>query len=203
MAVRPTIDFWFEFASTYSYLTAMRIQAVAQDADVAIRWRPFLLGPIFAAQGLNNSPFNVYPVKGKYMWRDMKRICDDMGLPLSQPNPFPQNSLTAARLATAARDEAWLPDFVRAVYNHEFGLGRSISDEAALAQLLRDIGADAGKYLALARSEDAKGRLKAETELAKSLGIFGSPSFMTTEGELFWGNDRLEQALNWAASARG
>ena len=71
---RPTLDFYLEFASTYSYPAAMRLGVLAQAAGVAVRWLPFLLGPIFKAQGWDNSPFNIYPAKGRYMWRDVERI---------------------------------------------------------------------------------------------------------------------------------
>ena len=85
MAGTATLDFWFEFASTYSYPAAMRIDALAEACRVTVRWRPFLLGPIFKDQGWTTSPFNVYPAKGRYMWRDLARICDDLGLPFAQP----------------------------------------------------------------------------------------------------------------------
>ncbi|MFN3498505.1 MAG: 2-hydroxychromene-2-carboxylate isomerase, partial [Pannonibacter indicus] len=97
MQQRPRLDFWFEFASTYSYLTAMRIETVAKDRGIDLVWRPFLLGPIFARQGWDTSPFNLFPAKGRYMWREMERMCEDMGLPLTVPDPFPQNGLMAAR----------------------------------------------------------------------------------------------------------
>ncbi len=71
----PTLDFWFDFASTYSYPAAMRIGPLAAAAGVSLRWRPFLLGPIFKDQGWETSPFNLYPAKGRYMWRDLERIC--------------------------------------------------------------------------------------------------------------------------------
>ena len=74
-----TIDFWFEFASTYSYLSAMRIEKEATDLAVTIRWRPFLLGPIFAAQEWSTSPFNIYKAKGQNMWRDLERRCEIYG----------------------------------------------------------------------------------------------------------------------------
>ena len=76
-----TLDFWFEFASTYSYPAAMRIADAAAARGVTVRWRPFLLGPIFKAQGWDNSPFNLYPAKGRYMWRDLERVCDALALP--------------------------------------------------------------------------------------------------------------------------
>lgn len=198
MKARPTIDFWFDFASTYSYLAAMRIGALAETAGVDIHWRPFLLGPIFAAQGWASSPFNLYPAKGKNMWRDLERQCVRQGLPLKRPSPFPQNSLAAARVATAGRDAGWIGDFSKALFGMAFGEGRSIADEAVLVAAVRAAGVDANTAMLAARSEEVKGRLRAETELAKSLGIYGAPSFVTSDGELFWGNDRLEQAIEWA-----
>lgn len=101
------IEFWYEFASTYSYPAAMRVEDAAREAGVTLVWRPFLLGPIFGAQGWNDSPFNIYPAKGKYMWRDMARLCDAAGLTLKEPVRFPQNGLKAARLALLGQDEAW------------------------------------------------------------------------------------------------
>ena len=116
MASLPTLDFWYEFASTYSYPAAMRVEALARDAGVAVRWRPFLLGPIFAAQGWTSSPFNLYPAKGKNMWRDMERQCARAGLPLKRPSPFPQNSLAAARVAVAGREAGWTAAFSKALF---------------------------------------------------------------------------------------
>ena len=91
----PVLDFWFDFASTYSYLAASRIGPLAAEAGVEVRFRPFLLGPIFKAQGWDTSPFNLYPAKGRNMWRDLERVCEDTGLPFRRPEPFPQNSLLA------------------------------------------------------------------------------------------------------------
>ncbi len=199
----PTLDFWFEFASTYSYPAAMRIEALAKAAKVALRWRPFLLGPIFKQQGWDNSPFNLYPAKGRYMWRDLERICAAQGLPFRRPDPFPQGSLLAARVALVGLEAAWGADFVRAVYRAEFGEGRPISDQGVIADILKSLNIDPQAALARAQSDDTKARLRAEIEDAKRLGIFGAPSFITPDGELFWGNDRLEAALAWANGRAG
>ena len=99
----PIVDFWFDFASSYSYPAAMRADALAAKSGVAIRYRPFLLGPIFKAQGWDTSPFNIYEAKGRYMWRDLERLCADLGIPFQRPSPFPQNSLLAARVALGRR----------------------------------------------------------------------------------------------------
>lgn len=202
MPNRPVLDFWFEFASPYSFLSALRAEALADEAEVSLRWRPFLLGPIFAGQGWATSPFSLFPNKGRYMWRDLERQTARAGIRLVRPNPFPQNSLVAARVALAGREAGWMPAFSRALFRAAFCEGRNIAEEAVLVAALKEAGAEPAQALPAARSEEVKGRLKAETELAKSLGIFGAPTFVSGDGELFWGNDRLEEALAWAQHAR-
>ena len=193
------IEFWYEFASTYSYPAAMRVERLAADAGVAVAWRPFLLGPLFhAQQGLTDSPFNVFPVKGQYMWRDMARVCADEGLPLNHPSQFPRNGLLAARLAVAGLDDGWTAAFSRKVYEANFVADLDISSPAVLGPLVAEAGGSPDAALEAAQSEPVKARLKDHVNQAKARGVFGSPSFITADGELFWGNDRLEQALDWA-----
>lgn len=198
MTGMPRLDFWFEFASTYSYPAAMRIAALAERERVTVRWRPFLLGPIFKAQGWSTSPFNVYPDKGRYMWRDLQRTCDALHLPFTKPEPFPQSTLLAARVALAGLTQSWSEDFCRAVYSAEFADGRNIGETQVIADILTALGQDADAVLAQAQSDAGKSALRTQTEEAAKLCIFGAPSFVTTDGELFWGNDRLETALAWA-----
>lgn len=199
------LSFWFEFASTYSYLAAMRIEPLARAAGVCVAWRPFLLGPIFQAQGWGTSPFNLYPAKGRHMWRDMERQAEKLGLPpLVRPDPFPQNGLLAARVACLGEGAGWLPDFVRGVFAAEFAEARDIGDTKVLEGVLDGLGRDGAGLVERAGHEQAvKDRLRRATEEAQALGIFGAPSFVTGDGELFWGNDRLEDALDWAATRSG
>lgn len=189
------MQFWFEFASTYSYPAAMRIEAVAAERGVTIDWRPFLLGPIFAAQGWPDSPFNLYPAKGRYMWRDLERRCHAYGLPLRRPSRFPRSGLLPARVALSYAGQPWLPSFVRAVYSANFAEDRDIAERGVLAEILDELGLPAA-LLAQADGEMAKKELRAQTEEAQRLGIFGAPSFVSG-GELFWGDDRLEDAMDW------
>ncbi|MCX2725022.1 2-hydroxychromene-2-carboxylate isomerase [Roseibium salinum] len=173
----------------------MRIEAVSRDLGVSIVWRPFLLGPIFKKQGWSTSPFNFYPAKGRYMVRDMERQCERYGLPFTLPEPFPQQSLLAARIACRGRNEAWVGAFTRAVFMAEFGQGLDISDEGLLAAILLEVGAPAKQVLAEAHAPAAKDDLRAAVAEAEERGIFGAPSFVAPNGELFWGDDRLEIAL--------
>jgi 2-hydroxychromene-2-carboxylate isomerase len=202
MARRPVLEFWYEFASTYSYLAALRIEPLAEAAGVDLRWRPFLLGPIFAAQGWTSSPFNLYPAKGRHMWRDLEREAARLGLPVRRPDPFPQNSLVAARVGLLGADHPSGPTFAKAAFRAEFGEGRSIAEPAAVGAILRTLGLDADGVLRQAQGEPNKARLKAQTEEARSRGVFGAPTFFAEDGEMFWGNDRLEQALAWASGER-
>ena len=195
MSTQP-LEFWFEFASTYSYPAAMRIEALGARAGVAIAWRPFLLGPIFQAQGWNDSPFNLYPAKGRYMWRDLERLCEKHGLPYARPAIFPQRSIHAARLALAAIDEPWLPTLVRGIYVANFAEGADLSAPDTLTRVLEGLGQTPAAWLDRAQSQPVKDALRANTERAQALGIFGAPTFVAG-GEVFWGGDRLEDALAW------
>jgi 2-hydroxychromene-2-carboxylate isomerase len=193
-----SIDFWYEFASTYSYPAAMRIQRRATAEGVTTRWRPFLLGPIFGAQGWNDSPFNIYRAKGRYMWRDLERVCAKENLPLKLPPfRFPQNSLKAARIALVLDENGRIAEFSRDVYTANFAQQKDISDDEILAGILKRLDLDPATIFAAANAAENKARLKAQTDEAVVRGIFGAPSFMVKE-ELFWGNDRLDDAIAWA-----
>jgi len=194
--VRGAVQFWFEFGSTYSYPAAMRVERLAKERGVAVAWRAFLLGPIFQEQGWNDSPFNLYPVKGRYMWRDLARICESQGIPLRRPSRFPRNGLLAARVACRFADEPWLPEFVRAVYEANFARDLEIAEPAVVAECLVRAGQEPGARLEAAQTDAAKQALREQTEQARRLGVFGAPSFVVGD-ELFWGNDRLEAALAW------
>jgi 2-hydroxychromene-2-carboxylate isomerase len=192
------LDFWFDFASTYSYPAAMRIGPLAAGAGVMVRYRPFLLGPIFKTQGWDTSPFNVYDAKGRHMWRDLERLCADLVLPFLRPEPFPQNSLLAARVALVGLGESWGEPFCRAIFQAEFAEGRRIDDHAVIDDILAELNCNPSAVLGAAQGDGNKQRLRQQTDEAQRRGIFGAPTFVTGDGELFWGNDRLERALQWA-----
>jgi len=191
---REPLEFWFEFASTYSYPAASRIERLAAAAGVPLRWRPFLLGPIFVSQGWGDSPFNIYPLKGRYMWRDMERLCEKYELPFRRPSKFPRSGLLAARVACMAADEPWCPRFVRAVFRANFAEDREISRTETIAEILATLGQPPREVLARAEAEENKQRLREQSQMTVVKGIFGAPT-MVVGDELFWGNDRLEDAI--------
>ncbi|MBS2022102.1 MAG: 2-hydroxychromene-2-carboxylate isomerase [Deltaproteobacteria bacterium] len=191
-----TLEFWFDFASTYSYPAAERVEEVAARHGLVVEWRPFLLGPIFQKQlGITTSPFNLNPVRGHYMWRDVERLCAAQALPFKKPSVFPRNSVLPARVALTL-PQGLLPLFVRSVFRANFVDDLDISDAQVLRPLLSALGLDAVSYLTRAASAEEKPKLRAQTERADALGLFGAPSFIRG-GELFFGGDRLEQAAAW------
>ncbi|HLJ82985.1 MAG TPA: 2-hydroxychromene-2-carboxylate isomerase [Candidatus Eremiobacteraceae bacterium] len=194
----PDLEFWFDFASTYSYIAAMRIEDLCGKAGVKLVWMPFLLGPIFELQGWNDSPFNINERRGAYMWRDMERLTDKFGLPWVRPTAFPRGSTLPARVACSIADQPWCGDFIRAVFTANFGEDRDIGDAAVVLDVLRRLGLPADEIVARALEPDKRGRLRANTARAIELGIFGAPNCLV-RGELFWGEESLEDAISWAA----
>lgn len=197
-----TLEFWFDFASSYSYLSAMRVEKEAADRGVDVVWKPFLLGPIFAKQGWTSSPFVIYPAKGRYMVQDIKRLADLRGLPFVLPKEAPARSMLANRIGLAVLDYEWGVCLCKAIFQAEFGEGLDIADEAVLGALIKQAGQEPATIFEKALSADNKQKLKEQTAEAETLGIFGAPAFITPEKELFWGDDRLDQALDLIAGDR-
>ncbi|MCB1215416.1 MAG: 2-hydroxychromene-2-carboxylate isomerase [Deltaproteobacteria bacterium] len=194
---KGSIHFYFEFASSYSYLAVMRIQALAKTKNISVLWKPFLLGPLFKDQGWQDSPFNLYPAKGKYMWRDMERLCQKYDLAFKKPKTFPRNGLLAARIAHWSENQTWNPDFVKLVFQANFAQDQNIADPQLLSQILKSLGQDPKTILEKAYNPKNKESLQKRTAEAKELGIFGAPSFIVDQ-ELFWGHDRMEEAFELA-----
>jgi 2-hydroxychromene-2-carboxylate isomerase len=199
----PAVEFWFEFASTYSHVAAQRIEAVAGAAGVTVAWRPFLLGPIFRRQGWNDSPFNIYPAKGAYMWKDLERQCAKHGVPFRKPSGFPRPSLLATRIAlTLESSPQRVAQFARRVYLANFHEDADTSNDDIVRGLLQSMAwSDADTVLAQATSAETKERLRQRGDEAFERGIFGAPTFLV-DSELYWGNDRLEDALACCVALR-
>jgi len=191
------LTFWYDFSSSYSYLAALRVEALAKDAGVAVVWQPFLLGPIFAEAGYGGSPNLMLATKAEYMWRDIARRAAHRGHEFARPADFPQKSVLAARAAIGV-GEADRPAFSRAVFGEIFAQGRDIADPQTIRSAATTAGLDPAAVLEKAADPAVKETLFAAVERAKALGLFGAPSFVTEDGTLFWGDDRLADALHWA-----
>lgn len=194
------IDFWFDFASPYARISATRIDRLAAEKGVDVTWRPFLIGPLLAKRPGQASPFqNAPPAQVRYRRRDVERLCRDEGLPLAWPSKYPRSSLLATRVAVIGMDRGWCAPFARAVFEANFAEDRDIASELVVADILGRLRLPAAELIAEAGSEAVKQRLKDAVAEAEARGLFGTPSFVTG-AELFWGNDRLDQAIAWATA---
>lgn len=198
----PTLDFWFDFGSNYSYLSAMRIEQAAAAHGVALRWQPFLLGPVFRALGWETSPFVLQKEKGDYVWKDMVRQCRKYGLPWQRPSNFPRAAVLPLRIALAGAGQPWIGEFCRRTMRLNFAEDRDIDAPETMAALLADMDLPAHRVIDEALSDANKLRLRRQTETAMEKGIFGAPTFFVGD-EMFWGNDRLDDALAFARAQAG
>jgi 2-hydroxychromene-2-carboxylate isomerase len=190
------IDFWVSVGSTYSYLSVMRLAEVERASGVMFRWRPFSVRAIMIEQ--NNIPFRGKPVKSAYMWRDIERRAAMYDLKPRLPAPYPLPEFDAANLvAIFGETEGWAAAYVREAYRIWFEGGDPAGSEPNLSESLRAIGQDPVRVKAAIALPDTLKQYEAATQEAKALGVFGSPTF-AVGGELFWGDDRLDDAIRWA-----
>ena len=194
------MEFWYEFGSTYSYPPVHAHRAAGEEAGASsVRWRPFLLGPIFQTQGWNDLPFNIFAAKGRYMWRDLTRICEAEGTAAQAAAGEVPAERAEGGEARARRRESGLDALPSpAPCSRRTMPGKRTSARTRrLARYSMRSGVDVEAALAVANTPENKDALRRQTEEAASRGLFGAPSF-TIGDELFWGNDRLEAALAWA-----
>jgi 2-hydroxychromene-2-carboxylate isomerase len=189
------IDFWFSIGSTYTYLSVMRLPEVERREGVRFEWRPFNVRKIMIE--MNNRPFVGKPAKEAYMWRDLERRAARYGLPIRVPPPYPLKELERAnRAAVLGAAEGWCRDYVRASYRRWMQEGLEPGIEPNLSASLSEAGQDPARVLPLIDAEAAQSALDAATDAARALGIFGAPTFAVGR-EIFWGDERLEDALAW------
>lgn len=196
------LTFWFEYGSTYTYLSVARITTLAAARGVQIEWRPFLLAPILKDYGRTQGPFEGYPAKSNYMWRDLERRAAHHGLPYRKPSVYPPNTLLTARIGTLAATQGWCEAFTREVFRQHWTEDVAIGSDDNLRRALVAVGRNPDEVIVAAQSESTKQMLRAVTSAAEALGIFGSPTFVIGD-ELFWGDDRLEDALDFALAPAG
>jgi 2-hydroxychromene-2-carboxylate isomerase len=204
-AVRPNgvqsmIDFWFSIGSTYTYLSVMRLAEIERSTGIAFRWRPFSVRQIMIE--MNNIPFRTKPIKAAYMWRDIERRAAMYQVPARVPAPYPIAQWdTANRIAVLAAAEGWAPGYARETYRRWFQDGLEPGAEPNLSDPLRELAQDPMRVLERAAAPDIGEAYDAATAEARDLGIFGSPTFVV-DRELFWGDDRLDDAIEWHRSGR-
>lgn len=190
------LDFYFDFASPYAYLAAMRIDDLAAGHGRSVRWRPIMLGAAMKVTG--SRPLMQIPLRSDYLRHDVVRFARRLGIPFAFPPEMPIPTLAAARAFYWLQDDE--PDlarrFARAVFEAHFGRGEDIREPSQVAAIAAPLGVDGAALVAAVADPVVKDRLRAETDAAIARGVFGAP-FILVDGEPFWGADRLDQVDAW------
>jgi 2-hydroxychromene-2-carboxylate isomerase len=194
----PWLDFFYFIGSTYTYLTVSRIAECASRAGLSVRWRPFSVRTIMTDQ--NNIPFRDKPAKSAYMWRDIERRAARHGIGFTPIPPYPVDPEELAnRVAVVASLDGWCPEYTVATYRAWFLEHKAPGDPRHLPALLAGLGQDPVATIRRANTQEIRDKYALETQAARTLGIFGSPTFVSG-AEIFWGDDRLEDAIDWTQS---
>jgi 2-hydroxychromene-2-carboxylate isomerase len=191
------LDFWFDLSCPYAYLASQRLRALQAGRAVELRYHPMLLGGVFRAIGAGEGPMaTLPPAKRDHLARDLIRWADLAGIPFAQPAAHPLRTVRALRTVLGVPEARW-PEAVHELYVTYWQRGEDLTNEGVIAAALGRAGLDEPtirEALAGAESEARKAELRARTDEAVSLGIFGAPAFVvhTAIGpKLVWGQDRM------------
>lgn len=194
-----TVELFYDIASSYSYLAATQMDALAARTGAEIRWRPFLLGGVFKASG-NDMPARVAS-KARWMVGDLDRWAKRYGVTLRIPSRFPLSTIAPQRALIAADrlyGQGAQKTLALGLFHAYWALDADVSDKAVIASVANEKGLEGDAIVAAIDAQETKDALRANTEEAVARGAFGAPA-MFHDGELYWGNDRLtllEDALS-------
>ena len=191
------IDFYFSIGSTYTYLTVTRILDVEKKHQVKFNWKPFSVRAIM--KEMNNIPFPKDKInKVNYMWRDIERRAEGYGFFAKTPVPYPLSEFDLAnQIAILGLDKGWGTDYIRLTYKKWFQEGKEPAIDPSISEICKELGLNKDEIISEAKSEIFEKKYLSNTDSARKKKVFGSPSFIV-ENEIFWGDDRMEDAINWA-----
>ncbi len=192
-----TLEFFYDYVSSYSYMANVAVRSLE---GVEVKYRPMFLGGVMKATG--NSPPGTVPAKGRYLARDLRRWAKHYDVPFRFNSIFPQNTLSALRLALVAQRRGTFDAVHQPLFDAMYVNDRDLSDPAVLAEIVTAAGLDADDYAAAIGTDEIKNELKANTEEAVARGAFGAPTFFVGE-EMFFGNDRFDFIRAAIAEAAG
>ena len=191
------IDFYFSIGSTYTYLSVTRILDVEKQHQVKFNWKPFSVRAIM--KEMNNIPFPKEKInKVNYMWRDIERRAEGYGFFAKTPVPYPLSEFDLAnQIAILGFANGWGEKFVILTYKKWFQEGKEPAIETSISEVCAELNLKKDEIISEANSAIIKEKYIENTNSARANKIFGSPSF-TVKNELFWGDDRMEDAISWS-----
>ena len=190
------LDFFFSIGSTYTYLSVTRILEVEKKNQVKFNWKPFSVRAIM--KEMNNIPFPKDKLnKVNYMWRDIERRSEMYGFFAKTPVPYPLTEFDLAnQIAILGLEKGWGIDYVRLTYKKWFQEGKEPAVDPSISEVCKELNIDKDEVISQANSKEIIDNYNLNTNSARDNKIFGSPSFVVKK-EIFWGDDRMEDAINW------
>lgn len=192
--------FYFDLGSPYAYLSAERISRLFSEAELPQpEWQPILLGGLFARFDRGSWARTEAREEGM---RDIERRAQEIGIqPIRWPEPWPGDTLYAMRVATYAKSIGRTVSFALSAFRQAFAGGRDLTepDNVAIAAAACELHPNA--IAKAAASASVKTRLREATDRAGDAGVFGVPAVVVGE-QVFWGDDRLEEAVAAAREAQ-
>ena len=191
------IEFWYSIGSTYTYLSAQRLNDIANQKNIEFEWCPFSVRSRMIE--MENVPFMAEKKRDKidYMWRDVQRRANFYGFDAKVPVPYPLKEFDLAnKVAILGKNQGWIKEYTILTYKKWFLEHLEPGSEPNLSSTLKEIGLDSESVIKLAQTDEIEQKYLKNTEMAKNKGIFGSPTFIV-ENEVFWGDDRCEDAIKW------
>jgi 2-hydroxychromene-2-carboxylate isomerase len=191
--------FYFDLGSPYAYLAAERIESVLGEQ---VRWQPLSLGALFKLTGRSSWSLGDEKRREEGMAEVGRRASAYNLPPVRWPEPWPGSYLTAMRAAIFAQRAGRGRELAICALRAGFQEGRDLSLEEEVLGAAQEAGLDPGEVREAVRDPEIKLALREATDAAHALGVFGVPT-IAIEGELFWGDDRLEEAAGRAREAEG
>ncbi|MDC3127208.1 2-hydroxychromene-2-carboxylate isomerase [Candidatus Pelagibacter bacterium] len=188
-----SFDFYFDFISPYSFFAHKEILKIEKKNSFKIRYKPILLGGLHNLHGIKAPAF--IPAKAKHMIRDCKLIAEKNHISFKFNSYFPIKSLNLMRGVFVAEEDNFKSYYIESIFNSIWQDGLNMNDENVVQKVLKNLNVNPKTFFLRSTSSSVKDLLKKRTGEAYDKGIFGAPSFVVNN-KIFWGQDRIEFALN-------
>jgi 2-hydroxychromene-2-carboxylate isomerase len=180
--MRKQIEFFYSYASPYSYLLVDQIYEFEKVFDVRVEWQPL-------APSAEEKSRPVEPERVQYMLHDVQRVAEWLNLPIVFP-PREYDPLPSLSGALVAKEMGVLFEYNIKLFHHWWGEGLDPNEGDYFAALADELDVDVGRFLEQMNSHEVREHLQGISHRAKRLGVFDVP-MIAVEDELFWGHDRL------------
>jgi len=185
------IDFYFDVISPYSYIAHKKIQKIKESQKVIFNYKPILLGGLHNLAGINAPAFNKYKMKN--MQSDCELVSKKNNISFMWNSKFPINSLSIMR-GYISLNETQKDDYLNTFFDAYWKGNLDLSSEKEFSELLGSLKIDSKIFFEKIKQQSIKDDLKKLTCDAFEKEVFGAPTFIVNN-KIFWGQDRLEYAL--------